>query len=148
MLGYLEERFGIPAAVFADYLLLRRGSSIWILSRDERLADLAPLKVDAVGLLFLRRVGTHLKPTTTALQLFGAQARRNVVHLEPVQLRQLYEEGEITGDFQVSPGYVVIKEGELIIGCALYVPGRLLSRFPRHLFAPQTWDFLLEEDGS
>ena len=134
LLGFLQERFGIPQSIFANHHLLRRGQTVWLLSKDDRLAALASLRVESVGVPLLRRVKTHLKPTSAALQLYGKYSTENIVQLEFVQLAELVEKKEIKGEFPVSPGYVIISAKGVIIGCALYLPGRLLSQFPRHLF--------------
>jgi len=92
----------------------------------------------------LRWVGTHLKPTSVALQLFGAHADKNVVILPSDQLRELVESKEIKSEFAGSPGYAIVASNSLIIGCALYLPGRLISQFPRHMFTSQTWEYVLQ----
>jgi len=109
------------------------------------LRDLASLQVESVGMPLLRWVGTHLKPTSVALQLFGAHADKNVVILPSDQLRELVESKEIKSEFAGSPGYVIVASNSLIIGCALYLPGRLISQFPRHMFTSQTWEYVLQD---
>ena len=143
LLGFLRDRFAIPRSTFASHHLFRRGPTVWLLSKDERLVNLISLQVESVGLPLLRWKKTHLKPTTAALQLFGAHAHKNIVSLEREQLKKLVEEKEIKGQFGISPGYVIIVTENVIIGCGLYVPGRLISQFPRHLFTVQTWKYLL-----
>ena len=144
MLEFWRDRFGIPQSVFANYHLFRRGPTVWLLSRDERLVDLASLPVKSVGLPLLRWKKTHLKPTTVSLQLLGSYADKNIVSLRRDQLRDLVEKKEIKGEFEVSPGYVIVVTEKIITGCGLYVPGRLISQFPRHLFTEQTWELLPE----
>jgi NOL1/NOP2/fmu family ribosome biogenesis protein len=141
-LGFLQNRFGIQESVFANHHLLRRGRIVWLLSKDDRLMNLASLPVESVGLPLLRQVNTQLKPTTAALQLLGPHANKNIVSLALDQLRELVERKEIKGEFDTSPGYVIIVAETIIIGCALSVPGRLISQFPRHLFTEQTWEYL------
>ena len=141
LLGFLRERFGIPLSVFANHHLLRRGPTIWLLTRDEHLPALASLRVESVGVPLLRWVKKRLKPTSAALQVLGIYATKNVVSLEPMQLEELVEKKEIKGEFPVSPGYVIICTETVVIGCGLYLPGRLVSQFPRHLFANQTWAY-------
>ena len=133
--------------VFSNYNLYRRGPTIWVFNKDDRLQDLAPLQVESVGMPLLRRVKNHLKPTSVALQLFGSKANKNIVSLEPEKLRDLAENGEIKGEFGSSPGYVIVVTGLVIIGCALYLPGRLINQFPRHMFTAQTWDYMLQGKG-
>ena len=141
LLGFLEERFGIPQSVFADHYLLRRGPTVWLLTKDNRLPALASLSVKTVGLPVARWVKKRLKPTSAALQLFGKYATKNMLRLEPLQLEELFEKKEIKGEFSLSPGYVIISTETVVIGCGLYLPGRLISQFPRHVFANQSRDF-------
>jgi NOL1/NOP2/fmu family ribosome biogenesis protein len=141
LLGFLQTRFGIPESVFANHHLLRRGSTVWLLSKDDRLMNLASLPVKSVGLPLLRQAKMHLKPTTAALQLFGVYADKNIVSLAQDQLQDLVEKKEIKGEFGISPGYVIIATETIIIGCGLSLPGRLISQFPRHLFTEQTWEY-------
>jgi hypothetical protein len=90
-------------------------------------------------------VGQRLKPTSASLQLFGKYVTKNLISLEPIQLAELIREGEIRGEFPVSPGYVQIMTQSLTIGCGLYLPGRLISQFPRHMFANQSWEYPMED---
>ena len=143
LLGFFRDRFGIAPVVFSNYELYRRGPTVWVFSQDDRLQDLAPLRVEAVGMPLLRRVKNHLKPTSVALQLFGSKANRNIVSLEPQKLCDLVQNREIKGDFDSSPGYVIVVTSSVIIGCALYLPGRLIAQFPRHMFTAQSCDHLL-----
>ncbi len=106
---------------------------------------LASLRVESVGVPLLRWVKKRLKPTSAALQVLGIYATKNVVSLEPMQLEELVEKKEIKGEFPASPGYVIIYTETVVIGCGLYLPGRLVSQFPRHLFANQTWDHPLAD---
>ena len=113
-------------------------------NKDDRLRDLASLQVESVGMPLLRWVGTHLKPTSVALQFFGAHADRNIVSLTSDQLRDLVEIKEIKSEFAGSPGYVIVASNSAIIGCALYLPGRLVSQFPRYMFTSRTWEYVLQ----
>ena len=67
VLGFLRDRFGIPQSVFANYHLFRRGPTVWLLSKDERLVDLASLQVKSVGLPLLRWKKTRLHCSSLAL---------------------------------------------------------------------------------
>jgi hypothetical protein len=145
LLQFFYHRFGIPRAVFATYHLYGRGRTVWLANKDSRLRELAALQLKSLGLPLLRRVGSHLKPTSVALQLLGAHADKNIVSLPPDQLRDLGEMREIKGEFTDSPGYVIVASSSVIIGCALYLPGRLISQFPRHMFTPQTWEYVLQD---
>ncbi|UCE83387.1 MAG: hypothetical protein JSV47_02275 [Deltaproteobacteria bacterium] len=143
-MGFLQERFGIPQTLFTNHFFCRRGATVWMLNKDHRLPSLASLRVQTVGLPLLRRIKAHLKPTSVALQLFGSHASKNIVSLEPEQLGDLAERKEIRGEFACSPGYVIVVTNSVIVGCALFLPGRLISQFPRHMFTDQTWNDLLQ----
>lgn len=140
LLELFQDRFGILLSVFDEHHLYRRGRTVWLLSKGERVGDFATLRVESVGLPLLRWVKTHLKPTSAALQLFASHINKNIVRLTPEQLQELVESREIVGEFAGSTGYVAIESNSLIIGCALYLPGRLVSQFPRHMFTSQTWE--------
>jgi NOL1/NOP2/fmu family ribosome biogenesis protein len=144
LLGFFRQRFGITRAVFSKYYLYRRRRTVWVFSKDDRLRDLASLQVKSVGMPLLRWVGTHLKPTSVGLQLFGPHAAKNIVSLPTDQLRDLVESKEIKSEFNCSPGYVIVASKSVVIGCALYLPGRLISQFPGNMFTPQTWEYALQ----
>lgn len=144
VLRFFHHRFGIPREVFATFCLYGRGRTVWLVNKDNRWKNLASLQVESLGMPLLRRVGTHLKPTSVALQFLGAHADKNIVNLPSDQLRDLWEIKEIKSEFTGSPGYVIVASSSVIIGCALYLPGRLISQFPRHMFTSQTWEFALQ----
>jgi len=147
LLQFLQDRFGIPLELFDSYDLYKRSSTVWLLNKDHRLRDLAALRVESVGFLLLRWVQTRLKPTSAALQLLGSHLNKNVVRLTREQLGELVERSVIKGDFADSPGYVAIAINSLVIGCALYVPGRLISQIPRHMFTSQTWKHIKDSSA-
>jgi hypothetical protein len=118
---------------------------VWLVNKDSRLREFASLQLESLGMPLLRRVGSHLKPTSVALQLLGAHADKNIVTLPSDQLRDLVEIKEIESEFTVSPGYVIVASSSIIIGCALYLPGRLISQFPRHMFTSKTWELVLQD---
>ena len=144
-MAFFHHRFGISRAVFSKYHLYRRGRTVWLVNEDDRLRDLAAFRMQSVGMPLLRWVGTHLKPTSVALQFLGSHGDKNIVSLPSDQLRDLVERKEIKTEFASSPGYVIVVSNSMIIGCALYLPGRLISQFPRHMFTSQTWEYLLQE---
>ena len=145
LLRFFHHRFGITRAVFATYHLYGRGRTVWLVNKDSRLREFASLQLESLGMPLLRRVGSHLKPTSVALQLLGAHADKNIVTLPSDQLRDLVEIKEIESEFTVSPGYVIVASSSIIIGCALYLPGRLISQFPRHMFTSKTWEHVLQD---
>jgi NOL1/NOP2/fmu family ribosome biogenesis protein len=137
VLGYFERRFGIPVTAFVGYHLLERRTTYVLLPASPCLASLASLKVHHVGLPLLRKIRQHLKPTTAALQRFGAQATCNVLDLSAAQVTDLLRTAELALEVDLSPGYVVLRHAGRLLGCGLYTPGRLRSQIPLRLVQHQ-----------
>jgi NOL1/NOP2/fmu family ribosome biogenesis protein len=137
VLGYFETRFGIPVTAFVGYHLLERRKAYVLLAAAPCLADLASLKVHHVGLPLLRKIRQHLKPTTAALQRFGAQASRNILDLSAAQVTDLLRTAELALAVDLCPGYVVLRHAGRLLGCGLYTPGRLRSQIPLRLVQHQ-----------
>lgn len=127
ILGYLEERFGIPQNVFENYEILRGVSNFWLFPKTNYLDKLRGLDVQTVGLLFLRKVSKYLKPTSVFLQRFGHLATKNIVILSQEEISILKEKNKIEIELDLEPGYVILKDKYWILGCGLYLPGRLFS---------------------
>jgi hypothetical protein len=130
VLGYFETRFGIPLSTFDTFHLLERRKTYIILTRAAPITAFVALKVQNVGLPVLRKMPRHLKPTTAALQRFGALAQAHVLSLSPQQTVDLLRHRELAFQSDLTPGYVVLQCEENILGCGLYTPGRLRSQIP------------------
>lgn len=131
MLGYFDQRFGIPLHAFTGYRLFERHKGYSIVPDSSHLAALASLKVHSVGLPVLRKVHHYLKPTTVALQRFGQHATRHTYALTTTQAARLLQEHELPLECDWQPGYILLRHQGRIVGCGLYTPGRLRSQIPR-----------------
>jgi len=127
VLKYLEDRFGIEAFHFDNYEILRGVSNFWLFPKTEYLEKLKSLQVQTVGLLFMRQVSKYLKPTSAFLQRFGYLAKKNVVHLSEEIISILKEKNKVEINLDLEPGYVILKNKKWILGCGLYLPGKLFS---------------------
>jgi len=127
VLKYLEDRFGIEAFHFDNYEILRGVSNFWLFPKTEYLEKLKSLQVQTVGLLFMRQVSKYLKPTSAFLQRFGYLAKKNVVHLPEEIILILKEKNKVEINLDLEPGYVILKNKKWILGCGLYLPGKLFS---------------------
>lgn len=127
VLQYLEDRFGIEAFYFEDYEILKGVSNFWLFPKTIYLEKLRNLQVQTVGLLFLRKVSKYLKPTSVFLQRFGYLAKKNIVCLSEEMLSILREKNKVEIELPLSPGYVILKNNHWILGCGLYLPGKLFS---------------------
>ena len=131
MLGYFEQRFGMPLSVFNAYHLLERRKAYVLLRHVTALERLASLQVQSVGLPVLRKLPRHLKPTSVALQCFGTYASRHRVELSAQEARLLLQGQELAVDLDGTPGYVVLVYDGHVLGCGLYTLGRVRSQVPR-----------------
>jgi NOL1/NOP2/fmu family ribosome biogenesis protein len=125
--GLWSSRFGVPLEVFDGYSFYRRAQGIWAFSG----AHLPGLSYEAVGLRMISLKEKPWRPTTSALQVFGMHATKNVVRLQPDQAR-LFLAGESQAlDADVEPGFVVVLSSGDILGCGLYSRGTLASQLPK-----------------
>ncbi len=129
ILTYLEERFGIDPLYFEEYEILKGVSNFWLFPKTKYLEDLQKLQVQTVGLLFLRKISKYLKPTSAFLQRFGYLAKKNIVYLPDEFILLLRKYNNIEIDLNLEPGYVILKNKYWILGCGLYLPGKLFSYF-------------------
>jgi len=127
VLQYLEDRFGIEAFHFENYEILRGVSNFWLFPKTVYLEKLKNLQVQTVGLLFLRKVSKYLKPTSVFLQRFGYLAKKNIVSLPEEILSILKEKNKVEIELPLEPGYIILKDKHWILGCGLYLPGKLFS---------------------
>jgi hypothetical protein len=127
ILFYLEERFGIKKEVFEAYQFFKGATHYWLFPKTEKLFLLKKLSPESVGLLFLRKIKDYLKPTSTFLQRFGKYATKNIVQLNENQLKSLQENKKIPIELSISPGYVILRDENWILGCGLYLNGYLFS---------------------
>ncbi|WP_051920495.1 hypothetical protein [Thermodesulfobacterium hydrogeniphilum] len=127
VLKYLEDRFGISINIFDKYEILRGVSNFWLFPKNQYLEILESLQVQTVGLLFLRKVSRYLKPTSAFLQRFGYLATKNIVTLSEDIIEVLKERNKVEINLNLEPGYVILRNKYWILGCGLYLPGKLFS---------------------
>ncbi len=132
MIAFLEERFGIAADTFDDYLLFRRKKSWWLLRRSAHLEQAAKLKIQWAGIKAFHRVGAFIKPTTRMVQCFGHLASRCVVDVSMGELEKLTSGESLPTEQPFDDGYVVVRlDGKVVVGVGLLVKGRLTSQIPK-----------------
>jgi len=131
MKDYFSNRFGIPGDTFKAMRLLRSGRTIWLVADVLGLdAAFRSLKIEASGVPLLRIRESMVKPTTSALQLFGQRATRNAVDLDDEALETFLEAGTVSKTYPVEPGYVILRWKGKVLGCGLYGRGKLRSQIP------------------
>ena len=108
ILGYFEERFGIPEKAFDGFRLLKKGRTIWAVKDGPGLDQLLKqLRVEAAGVPLIRVRATTRKPTTAGLRLW--QATRNVIDLDNEALEEFLNRGVVSKTYPAEPGYVVVR---------------------------------------
>jgi NOL1/NOP2/fmu family ribosome biogenesis protein len=132
VLAWWDERFGVDPGEFEGYTFWEKGAGkVWILAADA----VSPLRIEALGMMFLRTRQEHWKPTTEAVQRFGGQATRNVVDLSAARARRFVagesQEIEWDGDW----GYLIaartVAGTREPLGVGLYTYGELKSMVPK-----------------
>jgi NOL1/NOP2/fmu family ribosome biogenesis protein len=131
LLGYLEERFGIPQKCFDEYLLFQQKKTWFMLKNSLFFHSAGGLKVSGVGLRAFKRVSVYIKPATRWVQIFGHLAKRAKLHINEQQFRNLLTEGSLPSDLQIENGYVILFLNNQPLGLGLLVNGTIRSQLPR-----------------
>ncbi len=131
-LDYLAERYGISSETFDGFCLLRKGNSVWMVWDTPDLGKaLGLLNIETAGIPLLRKRPPRWKPTTAGVQFLGPKATRNVIDLDGDSVALFLEGRTIYGEFDVEPGYVMIRSGGVALGCGFYDKGKLRSQVPK-----------------
>jgi len=89
------------------------------------------LNIETAGIPLLRKRPPRWKPTTAGVQFLGPQATRNVIDLDDDSISPFLEGQTLYGEFDVDPGYVIIRSEGRILGCGFYDKGKLRSQVPK-----------------
>lgn len=132
VLDFWSDRFGVPPDTFADHTFWVKGrDSVWAVSGTEP----EPVAIEALGLRFLRTGGRHWKPTTNAVQRFGAAATRNVIDLDRESARRFVRGDDQAVEWAGDWGYLVVSTevagDQTPLGVGLYTHGELTSVVPK-----------------
>ena len=122
-----QDRFGISEQAFAGCKFFRKASSIWVISD----VDLPRLSYETIGMRIMSCKDRPWKPTTSALQVFGRYAAKNLIHLNREEAMIFLEGGSQGIESDCEPGYVVVFYRGDVLGCGLYSHGKLVSQIPK-----------------
>ena len=133
VIAWWDDRYGIPPGTWDDHTFWERGNGkLWAFAGDVP----SPVDAEGLGLRILRARQEHWKPSTNAVQRFGAAATRKVVVLDRAEAARFAR-----GDDQDLPrwdgdwGYVIaaheVAGGTEPIGVGLYLHGELRSTVPK-----------------
>lgn len=136
-LALVEERFGIEAAAFDDFLVVRPNShSLHLVARDH-LPPRRPAP-QVIGMSFLRTRMRHPKLSTAAAMCFGHLATKNALALSDEQADAFLRREPIAlnarqRDVCGSTGYIIARIEEVVLGVGFVAlqAGELRSMFPK-----------------
>ncbi|GAA0199358.1 hypothetical protein ACFFQF_15995 [Haladaptatus pallidirubidus] len=132
ILDWWQERFGIEPETFEGHSFWEKGKGkIWILRGD---LD-SPVRIEALGMTFLRTRQRHWKPTTNAAQRLGGLANKNVLELDEEQANRFVRGEDQELDWEGDWGYLIVSHeiagGREPLGVGLYLHGELQSLVPK-----------------
>lgn len=122
-----QDRFGIPEQAFAGCKFFRKAGSVWAVSD----VNLPILSYEALGMRIMNCKDRPWKPTTSALQIFGRHAAKNLIHLNREEATIFLEGGSQMVDSECEAGYVVVFYRGDVLGCGLYSHGKLVCQIPK-----------------
>ncbi len=122
-----QERFGFSDQAFAGCKFFRKSNSIWVIND----VDLPALSYESLGMRIMSCKDRPWKPTTSALQIFGRYATKNIIHLNREEAMIFLEGGSQPIESECENGYVVVFYRGDVLGCGLYSHGKLVSQIPK-----------------
>jgi len=131
--NYFVDRFGISQGIIEKYTFWVRGKRVWAFSGEY--IDMDDIEVLGIKALSL---GKAPKPSTAFLRVIGKYATKNVVNLDDSQALRFLKGENIEEEFNVEPGYVIVKSNDDILGCGLY-KGILRNQLPKKYRYEDTW---------
>jgi NOL1/NOP2/fmu family ribosome biogenesis protein len=120
-------RFDMPEEAFKGYKFFRKAQSVWAVTD----VDLPRLSYEALGMRIMSCKDRPWKPTTSALQIFGGYAAKNLIHLGSKEAMIFLEGGSQACESNCEQGYVVVFYRGDVLGCGLYSHGKLVSQIPK-----------------
>jgi NOL1/NOP2/fmu family ribosome biogenesis protein len=132
VLDWWDERYGIPRETFEHHSFWEKGAGkVWAFRGEMH----SPIKIEALGITFLRTRQEHWKPTTDAAQRFGHHATKNVVELGRDEARRFVAGEDQQVEWDGDWGYLIAAHdfaGEREpLGVGLYLHGKLRSQIPK-----------------
>lgn len=119
----VDERFGIDAAHFDDFVVLQSNPKYLHLAKRGLLAPMRP-RPDSVGMPFMRIVMKFPKLSTAAAMAFGIHASRNAIDADQPQLDAFLSRKPFWPDLDqleqcTGPGQVIIRHAGFALGIGL-----------------------------
>jgi NOL1/NOP2/fmu family ribosome biogenesis protein len=128
LLDELVKRFGFPPGLFRTWALVAHEEDVFITTPEAEEFD--RIKPVRKGLRLARIFPHGFKPTTNAMQVFGARATRNTVELTRDQAQSFVSGTAIALAAQAEDGFVIVRHDGFTLGVGLYRHGQLKSQVP------------------
>lgn len=126
----LRKRFGFPPEWLEGLGLFKDQQTIFVGTREVmEFKLLNPLRR---GIRLCRLFPHSVKPTTSAMQLFGKPAEKNVIELSTEQARRLINGGSVEIEAPAEDGFVILLWRGFIVGVGLYKKPTLKSCIPKN----------------
>ncbi len=135
IVDFLNEYYGVRKNYFDDKAFLysdAKKEKIWLCSKEIADMDFKDIKVDSIGMLFLR-MGKIPKITSNAVQLLRNEITKNIVELNDYEARMIIRGLDIDKelDKNITTSTVVLKREADYIGVGLYKDGKIKSLIPK-----------------
>lgn len=122
----LEEQFGCTESL--DFIFFENSQDkIFLLSKEYAGLDLHGLRVNNLGLYFVKREREGLRPSIEGAQLI--HAKKNVLALDKKQAEQWMQGEDIP--FEGDAGFVILKKDGDVLGCGMLRNNILRNMVPK-----------------
>ncbi len=130
LIGYFNERFGIPTFVFDGLNFVESADSIWVTSADLSCADVLG-KVSSIGMRLAHIMDGRFKPTSYALMWLQPHIKSGIISVTLDELVKLLLGQSVKLRSDNTRGFVAIAfEGD-ILGCGFFTGDELRCEMPK-----------------
>lgn len=113
-------------------LLQSNADRLYLIAHDFAKVDPGTINIDAIGLYFGELRHGELRLSIEGSQLIGPRATKNVVTLDPQQMRQWLNGQDLPWDGEAE-GFVILRSGTDFLGSGKYKPAerKILNFVPK-----------------
>ncbi len=139
----MEERFGLSRNQFSQFTLERTKRDIWMMPADVYECHFENFEIEKRGLRAFNGDKHPPKPTSTFLQRFGHLFTKGFVDLSSDELKKFLAGEALLGKAQgMTKGYLLIRRGDISIGCGFVREGNIETQFPLNIGRTISKDYL------
>ena len=130
VLRLLQRQWGFEKEINSGFL--QKENDVFLVTRDADKIELNGLNVNSLGLYFGELRHDQLRLSIEGSQLVGHHSTKNVLDLNPEQLRQwLAGEDLETKEQESCNSFVIVRNSEDFFGCGKMKEGTLLNFLPK-----------------